>query len=488
MVMATTDFRKHSRYAFPWQPGGLGQAASRQNLYRTFEDYYFNTIFEGQELAAFNATLATNADNVELRGIYNPAAAIVDFYVKYVLTGRLGPEGEDVDLTIAADNARIVEPLLKIWRWSNLQTEKDLIPFYAANLGDCLLVVVDRPPARTGPDTIRAGRVWIEVRHPGELVDYDLDERGNLTYAKLESVAYERDAISGMKRGYTYGRIFTKTEYRTEKDREPFAYRADGLTGWPNPHGFVPLVLVQHKRVGDDFGVNAYHNGLSAINELNLQASYLSALVGEHLGPQWAVFGASIPAGGLARDGKVWGFPQGSDAKALIADLRVADAYVHLNAIRKHLEDLFPELALPRLREGSQLTGVAVRGMLTDLIKNGELARDNYEAALVRAGQMALTMGANVGGSGQSLWGSDIGTYEADEFDHRYHWPPILPLSELEQLQVDAEKAALEREIAVGKPVVQAPFTADTGTAANQGGQGGTTDPAVLLKQQLGQG
>lgn len=483
MVFSLLDVRKQVRYALPLPDGGLNTRASRQDLYRTMESYYYNTIYEELGLEAFNVTLAAKAESVTLRGIYNPVPDIVAFYQKYVLTGRIGDESDDVDLTIDTKNARIIAPLLEVWQWSNLQTEKDLIPFYAANLGDCLLAVVDRAPERAARGAVKPGKVWIEIRHPGELVDYDFDERGNFTYAKLESIAYERDA-SGRKVAYVYGRVLTKSEYRTEKDRQPYAYRADGLAAWPNPHGFVPLVLVQHGRIGDEFGVNAYHHGIAPINELNLQASYLSTLLSQHLAPQWAIFGATVAPDGLPSDGRIWGFPSGTDAKAIIADLRVADAYEHLNAIRKHLEDLFPELAIPRLREKGQLSGVAVRGMLTDLIRNGELARDNYEAGLVRAGQMALTMGQNVSGSGQALDGwRGIGTYEAGALDHRYRWPPILPLSELEQLQVDAEKQALKRELAIGNPATQAPFVV---APASAGAAAVPLTPAQALARQLG--
>lgn len=474
MVLSLSDTRKQAHYALPLAGGGINTQVSRQDLYRTLESYYYNTIYEELGIQAFNQTLVTKDIEIVPRGVFNPVPDIVQFYVKYVLTGRLGEAGDDVDLTIDAADERIIPPLLQLWKWSNLQTEKDLIPYYAANLGDCLLAVVDRAPERVG-GAVKPGRVWIEVRHPGELVDYDFDDRGNLTYAKLESIAYERDA-TGRKQAYVYGRALSKTEFRTEKNRRPHSYRPDGVERWPNPHGFVPLVLVQHTRVGDEFGVNAYHHGISAINELNIQASYLSALIGEHLAPQWAVFGASLPSTGLARDGSVWAFPQASDAKAMVVDLRVGDVYEHLGAIRNHLENMFPELAIPRLRERGQLTGVAVRGMLTDLIRSGEMARDNYEAGLVRAGQMALTMGQNLAGSRQSLdgWGG-LGTFEAGDFDHRYHWPAILPLTELEQLQIDAEKQALERELAVGARMTATPVTAPT-----------PLDPAAALARQLG--
>lgn len=483
MVLNMPETQQRIRYLTPHLSGGISQPASRQDLYEFLEQMYFNVAYETLGLAAFDVTLASGATTASIRGIYNVVSRIVDFYVKYVLTGRLGLAGTDADLTIETDNERIINPLLQIWKWSNLQTEKDLIPFYAANLGDCLLSVID-DAGIPGPNG-KPPKVWIEVRHPGELVDYDFDSRGNLTYAKLESVAYERLG-DGLRQSYVYGRIITKTEYRTEKDRAPYSFRSDGLTAWPNPHGFVPLVLIQHGRIGDEFGVNAYHHALAPIHELNLRASNLGDLLGEYLAPQWAVFGASLPTEGLPRDGQVWGFPQGSSAQALIADMRVTEAYVHINRIIEHLETLFPELILPKVLEKAQLTGPAVRGMLTDLIRNGETARDNYEAGLVRSGQMALSMSQNVAGTGRAIW-SNLGAYAAGDFEHSYKFPDILPLSRLESLQVEAEEAALKREIEVGNPVVPAPFQAvKNGTGGATNGNGNPTGAAALLRREMG--
>jgi hypothetical protein len=74
-----------------------------------------------------------------------------------------------------------------------------------------------------------------------------------------------------------------------------------------------------------------------------------------------------------------------------------------LHVLQDHMIELegdLPELVLYRMSDGRDLSGRAVRLMLQPAIKRVEEARGNAESALMRADQMALTMGQNAG-----LWG-----------------------------------------------------------------------------------
>ena len=112
---------------------------------------------------------------------------------------------------------------------------------------------------------------------------------------------------------------------------------------------------------------------------------------------------------------------------------------------------------------------------LTGLRVRGEAAQANYDGELVKALQMALSMGRNVAGSGYDLWQArgygDIGEFHAvrveDSFDATIHRPDILPLSEIEQLELEAQKAGLSTLIANGgQPSPQVPIS--SGGAATQ--------------------
>jgi hypothetical protein len=461
------------RYAIPKVGGGLETESTRQELYSTFEAYYYNVAFELLGLAAFDPALARVATTASVRGIYNPATDIVDAYPRYTLKGRLRPTdvavaGEDV--TVVAEEAdrqaALEAAILAMWQWSNMETEKAMIARWAANLGDVLLMVVADPGRR---------KVWIEVHHPGELTEVDFDSRGNIVYARYTTQREDprdvswalRTNASSKSRSYKYEAIYTKAEFLTLKDGKPFSYDGRGAR-LPNPWGFVPLVLTQHIASGGPWGLNAYHQSLGPINEVNLDASVVGQLIGQYLAPQWAIFGAKNQQK-IRRDGGAWIFDEATDAKALVAQLQIDQAYTHITGILDFMKERHPELQVAKIREMNAVSGVAIRALLSDLITILEDAQSNYDSGIIRALQMGMTMGASMN---LTLF-TDLGTYEEGALAFTFDRPEILPVSELERLQADQQRADLTR---------QADLAANptTGTAPAAG-----EDAAALLAAQL---
>lgn len=448
------------RYAFPFQQGGSDVEASRAELYKTLEGYYYNSIFEDLGLAALDPALADVAAVDTLRGIYNPVTAIVDAYANWTLQGKLGlPDdaGAEVKVRAKKTNPKLAPAIQTIWGWSNLESQKEMLPRYAANLGDALLLATGRPDAPGSP-----GKVWVEVRHPGIIKELDRDDRGNIVYAHLEETREEprtvedavraaTGAVDAEGRSYTWSAIYTKTEFATFRDGKPWDYAAgDGGPGyrWPNGFGFVPMVLVPHKNSGGDWGLNAYHASISVINELCLEASEVGQLIGQWLAPQWAIFGVGRMQDKVRRDGPAWLFDEaGGDAKALTANVDVAGAYVHIEAELKWLADRQPELALSRAREANLQTGAAIRAMLFETVKGFEQAQDNYDAGLIRVLQMALTMAQTINAGNRPLSAiGTVGKYEDGDLDFTFDRPDVLPVSKLEAAQAAADMASLQRQ------------------------------------------
>jgi hypothetical protein len=87
--------------------------------------------------------------------------------------------------------------------------------------------------------------------------------------------------------------------------------------------------------------------------------------------------------------------------------------------------------------------------MLGPAIKRLEEARGNAESALVRAHQMALTIGQNL-----SLFGNLGGDFDSGAFEHAFEARDILPTDDLEMAQTSqANAAALASMVAAGVPV-----------------------------------
>jgi hypothetical protein len=296
-------------------------------------------------------------------------------------------------------------------------------------------------------------KVWIEIHHPGELTEVDFDSRGNIVYARYSSQRDEPRTVdsvldrlrgrgSGLRteegRTFLYEAIYTKDEFLTLRDGEPYDYTGRG-SRTPNPWGFVPLVLAQHMASGNAFGLNAYHASLSPINEANLEASIVGQLIGQYLAPQWAIFGAKNQQK-IRRDGGAWIFDDATDAKALVANLDVEAAYTHIREILDFLKERHPELQVARIREMNATSGVAIRAILTDLITLLQDSQDNYDTAIVRALHMGITMGADMGLDGFT----GLPPYEDRVNGFTFNRPEILPVSELERLQAEQERASLE--------------------------------------------
>jgi hypothetical protein len=467
--LAAVDFARGgaAQFAVPQlRAGGQGVQATAQELFRTFDSYMYNTLFEELGAAAFDWVLAMDLDNFKPRGVYNPVPTIVDFYANYVLSGTLteppptdqtetsASHQPDGDLWAITDTPPLVGALADVWRWSNLDLKLPELGRNAANYGNCLLVASEEP--RNAADPTSEDRVYVEVRHPGELTELERHKRGHLTYAKLQSTEVGTNPRTGQPEEYTLTRAYTKTQVATYRNGEPFDYYGTGRAVWDNPHGFVPVVLVRHLPItGEDLGVNAYAHELPKVHELCLQASMLGTLIGMHLAPQWAVFGAEAPEDEEAevdRKDAMWFFPQGTSMEPFIAKLDIAGAYVHLRAMLEDLEDKFPELRLNKVGDAKRdISGSAVRGILTGLIRRGGAARKLYDAGLRDALTMAVSMGQNLGGTGRGLWPDlpiDRYNYQNRGLDFRLHWPDILPMSRLERLRLQAEEAQLELQIA----------------------------------------
>ena len=251
-AMASVGIRRADQYPVPWVGAGGSQQRSRQELYQDLESYYYNSIF-AEQTGALLRSLASWADGATVQGIFNPIKTIVDFYRLHTLQGTLGEEGQEgVDAWIQAENRAIIGPVLDVLRWSNFETRRGLIGRLAANLGDCLLVVID--DAR--PDAPEQAKVYVEIRHPGELTDYEFDTRGNLTLARLTETRHERNA-AGQRVAYRYERILTKTEYANTL-RDLFGVDpsvADGLPDEVSGEGYLnslsPLQLEQYLAIAD---------------------------------------------------------------------------------------------------------------------------------------------------------------------------------------------------------------------------------------------
>jgi hypothetical protein len=122
--------------------------------------------------------------------------------------------------------------------------------------------------------------------------------------------------------------------------------------------------------------------------------------------------------------------PGATALNALVPALNYDSA---LNVLRDMMAEIrrdLPEMTYSELQERTDLSGVAIRYLMEAAVDRLTEARGNAEAALIRAQQMALTIGQATG-----LF-SGLGSYEADDFAHTFKERPVLTMAELERAQI----------------------------------------------------
>jgi hypothetical protein len=131
------------------------------------------------------------------------------------------------------------------------------------------------------------------------------------------------------------------------------------------------------------------------------------------------------------------------------------DAYLKaIDGSMRELEDDLPELIYYRvIREFKEPSGRALSYMLSPATDRVIEVRGNAETALVRANQMALTIGKSAG-----IWGNEVGDYAATSpdgnFEHSFAPRDVIPLGDMDKAEEErAETEAKQRKSELGVPL-----------------------------------
>jgi hypothetical protein len=381
-----------------------------------------------------------------IRGIYNPARRIVEFYVQHVAGGVLDTRPGRGALPIETENEGLRAAIGQVWQWSNWQSKKSVMVRHGAALGDTFLKVVD--------DTARQ-KVFVQVLWPGIVTAAEHDDYGNVTSYTVEYTA--KDAATGTT--YTYKETCDKAGFATFRDGQPFAYGGAPAT-WANPYGFVPMVHAMHLDLGGDWGAVPHHATMDKVHELNDQASLLNDQVRKAVNVPWAFIGVdpgNITLTSGQDDVPILAIKGASknevELKALLYEIDIEHALANIQAQIEEIERDHPELTIRKLREQVRdVTGRAVRLIFDDAERLVVEARANYDDGQRRALQMAMSI-AGFRGYGPEFEGMDLGTYAAGGLDFTFGERPVLPEDEAEKTQADLQRAqAAQAKMAAGVP------------------------------------
>ncbi|HEX6034424.1 MAG TPA: phage portal protein [Anaerolineales bacterium] len=387
----------------------------RLSRYRTCEHYVDNTIFTKLEKQRGVHMMETNGGlPKDTRPIYNPAGRLSDLYPALIYGGPLDIANLDGGaIPIETESEAVKGAIRQIWKWSNMQQAKSDYVRTGASKGDSFWQVAVDPVKQ---------KVWLETLPPEFVKEVAFDEQGNI---KRIVIAYDRYDAEARK-WVAYELWIDQEWFQTYREGKPYAWHTDAggnaMEKWPNIYGFVPVTHAKHRDVGRQFGVCCFHKAIFKIDELTGLASVTHDQVRKSVNAVWAIFGAKESNDTKDksmddRKGKVpWVyFPEGTDAKPMVANLDFASALAVMDAQRGEIEADMPELKLHSLHDAGQLSGVAIETLMTPAIGLITESMGNYDAPLVRAQEMAMTIGGIHGIKGFPF---TLNSYDAGDLQH----------------------------------------------------------------------
>jgi hypothetical protein len=441
---------KHDRLGH--QHRAWGDFFARFARYATFWAHYDNNVY--REVHRWSELYKDTYNLYHFtRSIFSPAHRSIEFWANHILGGSLDPlAGDGVTrpsaLPIVTENEAIRAPIAQVWRDSNWQAKKEVWARFGAAMGDSAVMVVDDPLKQ---------KVQFKVVDPRTLRDAVPDNFGNVVRYIIEE--QRPDPESRTVTGFPVYAVYTEAcerigesiRYATFRNGLPYDWRAyeEGdpnagtLVEWTEDYGFVPLVVVPHKDIGLQWGESELQPTLSKLHEVDDLASKLNDWIRVTVDCPW-LFTGVVPPGtsvslacpavnelmvgndeerpkGRERIPVLYSNDKDTKAHPLIAPLNVAAVSAHIAAILAAIEAEHPELVADDV--GPQSSGEARKVAREKVEAVVVQRRSGYDDAMVRANQMAISIGAIKGYPGFEGFTSE--SYARGEIDHSIGSRPV---------------------------------------------------------------
>lgn len=383
-----------------------------------------------------------------IRPVYNPAYRLGEFWKAHLFGGLLDPEAGDTGaIPIDTDNEKLRPAIANLWKWSRWQVQKDILSVRGTILGDAVIQIVD---------DVTRGRVYLDLMYPGMIESLDRDPFGNVKGYTIKEVRAHPTSASNVEYMELVSRSGEFVVYETFLDGAPYAWpenvdrSGEPVSKWSEPYGFIPLVVIQHSDVGLDWGWSELHPIRSKIQEVDDLASQISDHVRKTVDPVWIMKGmkkatltmtgasdsADRPAPGREEMQAIWNAPTDADAQPLLADMDLEGVLTHIDTILKEIERDVVELSSDIHTASGDASGRALRTARQPVISKVIQRRMNYDAAMVAAQQMAITIGGWRGYKEYAGFGLD--SYVNGDLDHSIADRSVFDEDPLDQIEIDA--------------------------------------------------
>lgn len=438
--MAIKAFRETFVTADALEPGDFSDFGARAMRYELYWSFYENSVYSDVHSWA-KAYRNRFGLYKYTRGLYNPAFRLGDFWTSMIWGGELDKEAGDVGaIPIETDDDNLRAAISQVWQWSNWSINKDILTLHGAVLGDAAIYVRDDPEKE---------QVWLDVLHPGILKSVTVDHQGFIKAYEIEETRLD---AKGKK--VTYGETAERQPgsenviYKTFMNGRLYAWNEKTGDAWEVPYGFIPMVVIQHHNVGLEWGWSEMHPGRSKFHEADDLASKLHDQIRKSVDPVWLFSGVKKsdvtptttgqqattdrPLPGKEELQALYG-PTDASAKALVADVNIADSYATLTGLLKELERDYPELQMDIWTSSGDASGRALRVARQRAETKVRKRRAGYDSCLVRAQQMAVAIGGMRGY--ESFQGFDLTSYDAGKLDHAIATRPVFAVDPLDMAE-----------------------------------------------------
>lgn len=443
--------------------------------YDILRAYYLNNrLYEWLAWAFDQATY-----DIGVQPIMNPAFRAVEFHATHLWPGDL-----DHAFQIEAESARIIESIKQIWAWGNWGATKQVAARRAALYGDLWIKVVQSDDL---------SQVYQQLLEPQYVTDFREDQHGRrfLRWVRLDTPKLRDPSEPRWQTDNRYwiteiwdkdGNVMLRWDNNRDgpdaeiEDLGPptvevamkLPSRRDQVLILPDGSrverlqfgfDFIPIVHAPFMDIGAKRGVGCFTLQLAKIDKLNEIATRLLNSMFPSI--VWALTTNSVdksgnPAPGLRIDGRtvraspdqvqlmtvggqqLWSIPGNGKLDSLVPNTPLAAQTELLSRYQQELELDLPELAYSRMtQQRTELSGKAIRLLLSGAIDREIEARGNLYPALIRSHEMALTIGSLPGGPFQN-----IGTFESGSFTHTFKSIPVLAPAPEELLDQETIKVA----------------------------------------------
>lgn len=383
--------------------------------------------------------------SASIKPLRNPTFCAVEFYAATVWPGEI-----DEALPIVTENPALPAAVYDVWQRSNWAQQKNMAIREGAITGDCFLRIA----------TTASGKPFIQVLRSENVVDWDADHRGNITWLRYEERFTERGESRQVRHLEVWDIVQTDTGQTAARGRT-WRSSYDVIVDIENPDkpdtevllpvDFLPFVRIPFRHVGDKFGMPAIWNSLDKIDECNLKATRLAEIMFVYGKPFLALQSNMVDADGRPmppptvkregiavneasalsmKDDDIWRLPGNATIQHVLADINYS---AHLDALKADLDELereLPEIAFYGLMREGDLSGRALAYKMAPAIARAREVRCNFERGLVIANRMAITIGQ------ANRHYLDVGTYEDGMLEHSFKQRDILPTVEADRVDI----------------------------------------------------